>query len=113
MTDAHRKSFGKTDDLFVGLQLTHSGRFCRPVDKKKLEPRIAYHHPLLDPKFGIAADDDSVLMTDDDLHRLTDDFVRAAKIAEKVGFQFVDFKHCHGYFCHELLSAFCTLRAAS
>ncbi|MCA9152522.1 MAG: NADH:flavin oxidoreductase, partial [Planctomycetales bacterium] len=31
----------------VGLQLTHSGRFCRP-HSKQLEPRIAYHHPLLD-----------------------------------------------------------------
>ena len=32
---------GTTDDLLIGLQLTHSGRFCRPCDKKKLVPRIA------------------------------------------------------------------------
>src|SRR5690606_22952930 len=44
---AHREAFGSDDDLFVGLQLTHSGRFSRP-NSKKLEPRIAYHHPLLD-----------------------------------------------------------------
>src|SRR5438552_2173890 len=25
---AHREAFGTTDDLAVGLQLTHSGRFC-------------------------------------------------------------------------------------
>ena len=55
---AHRDAFGTTDDLLVGLQLTHSGRFCRPNDKQ-LEPRIAYHHPLLDAKFGIDPDDDS------------------------------------------------------
>ena len=41
------------DDLLIGLQLTHSGRFCRPNAKSRLEPKIAYHHPLLDPKFGI------------------------------------------------------------
>ena len=44
---------GAIDDICVGLQLTHSGRFCRPYDKKKLEPKIAYHHPILDRKFDI------------------------------------------------------------
>ena len=44
---AHRQSCGTTDDLVVGLQLTHSGRFCRP-DSGGPAPRIAYHHPLLD-----------------------------------------------------------------
>src|SRR5262245_61406986 len=44
---AHRQTFGTTEDLVVGLQLTHSGRFCRP-DSNELAPRIAYHHPLLD-----------------------------------------------------------------
>ena len=34
LTDAHQKKFGRTDDLLVGLQLTHSGRFCRPTDGK-------------------------------------------------------------------------------
>ena len=28
LTAAHRQQFGTTDDLLVGLQLTHSGRFC-------------------------------------------------------------------------------------
>src|SRR2546423_15602917 len=27
---AHREKFGNAGDLLVGLQLTHSGRFCRP-----------------------------------------------------------------------------------
>src|SRR5205807_4148014 len=103
---AHRERFGNTDDLLVGLQLTHSGRFCRPRDKKKLEPRIAYHHPILDPKFGIDPKDDSVLISDDYIARLIDNYVRAAKLAQRVGFQFVDVKACHGYLGHEMLSAF-------
>ena len=104
--NAHKSVIGRTDDLLIGLQLTHSGRFCKPRDKSRLEPRIAYHHPILDAKFGISAGDDSRLMSDDDLRRLVDHYVAAAKLAQKVGFGFVDFKHCHGYLCHELLSAF-------
>lgn len=107
--NAHRTAAGSTDDLLIGLQLTHSGRFCRPTDKKKLEPKIAYHHPILDPKFGINPKDDSVLLSDDDLARLTDNYIRAAKLAQRVGFQFVDVKACHGYLGHEMLSAFTRL----
>ena len=103
---AHQSSFGKTDDLLVGLQLTHSGRFCRPFDKKKLEPKIAYHHPILDRKFGISSSDDSVVISDDYIKKLIEHYVRAAKIAQRAGYHFVDVKHCHGYLGHEMLSAF-------
>jgi 2,4-dienoyl-CoA reductase-like NADH-dependent reductase (Old Yellow Enzyme family) len=87
----------------VGLQLTHSGRFSRPNDKKKLEPRIAYRHPFLDPRFGI--NDDKPLLSDDDIARLIEEFIVAAGRARKIGFAFVDVKHCHGYLGHEFLSA--------
>ncbi len=54
---AHTSSFGphSADDLYIGLQLTHSGRFCRP-NGKKLEPAILYPHPVLNRKFGLPAD---------------------------------------------------------
>jgi NADPH2 dehydrogenase len=105
---AHTQRFGPgaTDDLLVGLQLTHSGRFCRPNRQDTLEPRIAYHHPILDQKFNIAADDDSVLFSDDDIKRLIDCYIESARMAADVGFGFVDVKHCHGYLGHEFLSAF-------
>jgi 2,4-dienoyl-CoA reductase-like NADH-dependent reductase (Old Yellow Enzyme family) len=105
LVKAHGSGVGFSDDLLVGLQLTHSGRFCRPHDKRKLEPRIAYHHPILDGKFGIASGDDSVVISDDYIKRLIDSYVRAATIARRAGFHFVDVKHCHGYLGHELLSA--------
>ncbi len=101
---AHRARYQTTEDLLIGLQLTHSGRFCRP-HSKHLEPRIAYHHPLLDAKFGIRPEDDSVVWTDDDLERLIDNYVVAARLACEVGFHFVDVKACHGYLLHEFLSA--------
>ncbi|MFI4877098.1 MAG: NADH:flavin oxidoreductase, partial [Blastopirellula sp. JB062] len=103
--DAHRDSFGKTDDLIVGLQLTHSGRFCRPLPDHRLRPRIAYHHPLLDPKFQIDPSDDSVVWTDDQLEALIDSYVNAARLAREAGYQFVDVKACHGYLLHEFLGA--------
>ncbi|MBX3423645.1 MAG: NADH:flavin oxidoreductase [Pirellulaceae bacterium] len=102
---AHTEACGSTEGLVVGLQLTHSGRFCKPNSHKQWQPRIAYHHPLLDARVGIAADDDSCLWSDDDLERLIDNYVAAAQLARRAGFDFVDVKACHGYLLHELLSA--------
>ncbi len=103
LRDEHRHHFGTSDDLLLGLQLTHSGRFARPNDKKRMEPRVAYRHPLLDPMFGVA--DDRAVLTDAEIDRLIEDFVRAARLAQRAGFAFVDVKHCHGYLGHEFLSA--------
>lgn len=102
---AHRETFGSLDGLLVGLQLTHSGRFCKPSDHLRMEPRIAYHHPLLDAKFKIDPHDDAVVFSDLELDRLVDVYVAAAHVAHEVGFRFVDVKACHGYLLHELLSA--------
>ena len=100
---AHRERFGPnaTDDLLIGLQLTHSGRYSRPTRSDRAEPRVAYAHPVLDRRFpgGVYQ------LTDEDLDRLVEDYVRAAVIASRIGFTFVDIKHCHGYLGHELLSA--------
>ncbi len=99
----HVAHHGRDDDLFVGLQLTHSGRFSRPTDGRRLEPTTLYRHPLLDPRLG--PDEAPHLLTDDEVARLVDDFVRAAQRAQRAGFSFVDIKHCHGYLGHEFLSA--------
>jgi 2,4-dienoyl-CoA reductase-like NADH-dependent reductase (Old Yellow Enzyme family) len=128
---AHRAKYGTADDLVIGFQLTHSGRFCRPNDKKKLEPRIAYRHPILDKKFGLAGtatanlrvgesgagtanlpvgalSDTShpAILTDAELQILVQDYVNAAALAAEAGADFVDIKHCHGYLLHEFLSAY-------
>lgn len=103
LVDAHLANHGRTDDLLIGLQLTHSGRFCRPEPDWKLKPQILYHHPFLDDKYGLP--EDHPLMSDDEIRQLIDDFVEAAVLAQKAGFDFVDIKHCHGYLGHEFLSA--------
>ena len=100
---AHRERFGSNADrdLYVGLQLTHSGRYARPAVKSQSEPLAAYRHPFLDRRFpqGVR------VLSDDDLDRLVEHFVQAARLAWDAGFAFVDIKHCHGYLGHELLSA--------
>lgn len=101
---AHQQRYGSAEDLIVGFQLTHSGRFCKPNDKFRMEPRVAYRHPILDRTFKVTSDEQ--VWTDEELDRLVDDYVRAAKIAREVGADFVDIKHCHGYLLHEMLSGF-------
>jgi 2,4-dienoyl-CoA reductase-like NADH-dependent reductase (Old Yellow Enzyme family) len=83
--------------------LTHSGRYCRPNEHSRPEPRILYHHPLLDRRLKLPAD--YPLLTDGEIEWIIDAFHRAAFMAWQLGFDFVDIKHCHGYLGHEFLSA--------
>jgi 2,4-dienoyl-CoA reductase-like NADH-dependent reductase (Old Yellow Enzyme family) len=102
---AHRDVYGSDDGLVVGIQLTHSGRYSHP------RPLLAVHDPLLDPRTvvdratGRTADAAYPLLDDDYLKRLTDHYVAAARLAYRIGFQFVDLKQCHRYLLNELLSA--------
>ena len=102
LLDTHVEKFGAGDDPLIGLQLTHSGRFCRP-NSAKLEPIVLYRHPILDGKFQV--NDDRHVMLDGEIEALIEDFGRAAVLAQKAGYEFVDIKHCHGYLGHEFLSA--------
>jgi len=103
LVKAHAERYGKTDDLVVGFQLTHSGRFCKPSDKKRMEPRVAFRHPILDRKFNVTSD--AQMFTDAEIEGLIQCYIRAAQIAWDVGADFVDIKHCHGYLLHEFLGA--------
>jgi NADPH2 dehydrogenase len=103
LLEAHREATGSQDPPIVGLQLTHSGRYCRPNVHDRPEPKILYHHPLLDRRVGLSPD--SPLLTDTQIAAIIEDFHRAARAAWELGFDFVDIKHCHGYLGHEFLSA--------
>lgn len=94
---------GSTDDLAIGFQLTHSGRFCKPTDKFRMEPRVAYRHPILDRKFNVTSD--AQVFTDAEIEQLIQKYIEAAHLAADIGADFVDIKHCHGYLLHEFLSA--------
>ena len=103
LVKAHRERFGNTDDLVIGFQLTHSGRFCRPNDNATFEPRVAYRHLILDQKFKVTSNEQ--VLTDDEVTELIGDYVKAARTARDAGADFVDIKHCHGYLLHEFLGA--------
>jgi NADPH2 dehydrogenase len=99
---AHLQVHGRDDDLLVGLQLTHSGRYSYR------KPLIAVHDPILDPRLSPPPSEGGAefpLLDDDYLKRLVDRYVSAARIARDVGFQFVDVKQCHRYLLSELLAA--------
>ncbi|MFV1957856.1 MAG: hypothetical protein ACC662_00445 [Planctomycetota bacterium] len=68
------------------VQLTHSGRFARePVSPYRLD------------------DAGARLLEDDDMERLRDAFVCAARLVIECGADGIDFKHCHGYLAGALL----------
>lgn len=101
--EEHCRKTGSAEGLVLGLQLTHSGRYSKPNANDRSEPRILYHHPILDRRLRLPAD--YPLLTDGEIGGIIEDFHRAAKMAWELGFDFVDVKHCHGYLGHEFLSA--------
>ena len=104
LIEGHCQTTGSRDGLLIGLQLTHSGRYSRPTNHAKPEPRILYRHPILDKRLGLGTD--YPLLTDGEIEAIIEDFHRAARAARETGFDFVDVKHCHGYLGHEFLSAY-------
>jgi len=99
----HRQAAGSDDGLLIGLQLTHSGRYSCPNQKGRPEPRILYRHPILDRRLNLPPD--YPLLTDAEIEEIIEQFLSAACLANELGFDFVDIKHCHGYLGHEFLSA--------
>jgi NADPH2 dehydrogenase len=97
MLELHRAEWGSTDDLLIPVQLTHSGRYSVPTKT------IAYHNPFIDARSGVAAD--YPIITDDELERLEDDYVAAARLCLGAGFNALDLKVTHGYLLSELMGA--------
>jgi len=103
LIEEHKKVAGSEQGLLIGLQLTHSGRYCRPNGDGRPEPRILYRHPILDRRLNLPPD--YPVLSDGDVRGIIEDFHRGARVAWELGFDFVDVKHCHGYLGHEFLSA--------
>jgi 2,4-dienoyl-CoA reductase-like NADH-dependent reductase (Old Yellow Enzyme family) len=103
LIEEHRRTTGSDDGLLIGLQLTHSGRYSRPNNHNRIEPRMLFHHPILDRRLGLP--EDYPLLRDSEIEEIIANFHRAAWMARHLGFDFVDIKHCHGYLGHEFLGA--------
>src|SRR4051794_6275435 len=72
----HISTTGSDEGLVIGLQLTHSGRYCRPNEHTRPQPRILYHHPLLDRRLKLSSD--YPLLSDGEIESIIEDFHRAA-----------------------------------
>ncbi|MCL2023869.1 MAG: flavin oxidoreductase/NADH oxidase [Oscillospiraceae bacterium] len=113
--EAALKKTGITPKIIV--QLTHSGRFAKPVADKILPiggglapliestpaPLVAYRNPHWE--VGREGQDYQIV-TDDYCRKVAQYYEKAAKLAQAVGFDGIDVKCCHGYLMCEFLSAF-------
>ena len=81
MHRVHKETFGRDDDLYIGLQLTHSGRYSHPNRADVLESKTAYSHPLLDRKFHNGPQN---VVTDEEVGDIIQHFIQAARIAGRV-----------------------------
>ncbi len=77
------------DTLFV-FQLTHSGELSNPDFSRRVTVK-----PL--PGFG------GEVLTEEEVDRIMDQFVLAARIAYDAGADGIDLKLCHGYFGSQML----------
>jgi 2,4-dienoyl-CoA reductase-like NADH-dependent reductase (Old Yellow Enzyme family) len=72
------------------FQINHSGRHSQPAFSKTVS---------LYP----TGDQNVHLLTEKEIEEIGEQFVKASVIAKQVGADGIDFKHCHGYLCAEML----------
>jgi 2,4-dienoyl-CoA reductase-like NADH-dependent reductase (Old Yellow Enzyme family) len=77
------------DMLFI-FQLTHSGELSNPAFSRRVTVK---------PLHGYGGD----LLTEEEVDKIMDSFVIAAKIAHNAGADGIDMKLCHGYFGSQIL----------
>jgi len=99
MRSTAHKVFGGSHNLYIVLQLTHSGRFSKPQGKPA--PMVFCYNPHLDRDRQEIRE-----LTDEQLKPIQEAFIEAGTLAEKAGFDSVDIKASHGYLLHEFLSSF-------
>jgi 2,4-dienoyl-CoA reductase-like NADH-dependent reductase (Old Yellow Enzyme family) len=85
-----REMKGINSQSLILFQITHSGQqsgagFSRHVSV----------YPLAGQKTHV--------LSEEEIEKIGGDFGRAALIAKQVGADGIDFKHCHGYLCAEML----------
>ncbi len=72
------------------FQINHSGRVSGSTFSK-----VVSLYPTGDPTVHI--------LTDREIEQIGEEFVKAAVLSKQVGADGIDFKHCHGYLCGEML----------
>ncbi len=96
------KTLGFDNKGIIILQLNHSGRYSKKG--KKNYPIRTYYHNDLDAAINVNKKEGKII-SDEELIKLEDIWVKKAELAYNAGFDGVDIKACHGYLISELLSA--------
>ncbi|MFW5987894.1 MAG: NADH:flavin oxidoreductase [bacterium] len=86
----------KQQSPYLVAQLTHSGRFGE-------KNNIIFRDEYLDSAAHL--DENYHIMSDRELDELKNDYLQAARLAQKAGFEAVDIKSCHRYLLSEILAA--------
>lgn len=98
--EAARRCYGESHEILCVLQLTHSGRYSKPQGRSRPLAAVIDNPYLSSPAEGAR------VLTDQELDRLQDDYLEAARLAHSCGFDAVDIKSCHGYLLGELLAGY-------
>ena len=77
-------------DIPIVFQLTHAGEISEPDFSRRVTVK---------PLPGIGGE----LLSEEDVDRIIDEFVKAAQIAQAVGADGIDLKFCHGYLGSQIL----------
>ncbi|MCX8116638.1 MAG: NADH:flavin oxidoreductase [Desulfobacterota bacterium] len=77
-------------ETLIVFQLNHSGRVSGAAFSK-----VVSLYPTGDPSVH--------LLTDREIEEIGEAFVKATLLSKQVGADGVDFKHCHGYLCGEMI----------
>jgi 2,4-dienoyl-CoA reductase-like NADH-dependent reductase (Old Yellow Enzyme family) len=78
------------DRSLILFQINHAGRISQPAFSK-----VVSVYPTGDPNIH--------QLTGEEIEEISEMYVKAAAIAKQVGADGIDFKHCHGYFCGEMI----------
>ena len=90
LTEFVKKVKAVNNEMLFIFQLTHSGELSNPEFSRKVTVK---------PLYGYGGD----LLSEDDVEKIIDKFVLAAKIAHNAGADGIDMKLCHGYLGTQIL----------
>ena len=121
-SDAHAEAyqritkFIKQQGAVAGIQLAHAGRKASTGEPwnggKKVDENNGGWEPLAPSAIAFSDDYPSPReMTLDDIEKVKNDFVAAAKRAVEAGFEVIEIHAAHGYLFHEFLSPISNKRA--
>ncbi|MEM9423140.1 MAG: NADH:flavin oxidoreductase, partial [Pseudomonadota bacterium] len=91
----------KAEGAAISAQLTHAGSF---ITGMRLRGRAISASPGFNPAGMLKGNLLQRAMSEADMHRVTDEFVAAAKLARDAGFDAVELHMGHGYLLNQFIS---------